>query len=311
MSDHITIYNHLSAHPDIQILPADDIERKFLVSLAEDTVDKDGYPTRQVNALGLERRRRASFYPDTLRLERFDISFKDAKKTSMRREWEEKAHCLSSGENAISEKVAADIPGIRNIAPDSYRVSSVCIAARASYDIIHHMDDENAAIQYKICNDACVFSSPHADRVYGYRREVELEAEKILGRNHAGFTPEEGHRLLDKSIAAIDQYLSHAPYNGLIQASSISKVCHANNLVALDYGRNNPQTGLSGVDYALLQNVRASEFLFESRRFALGSLIPAIPPAKLLKPGAGTINFADYFPDAHKFPAFPNPKFIC
>lgn len=307
MGDHATIYNHLSAHPDIRVtVPWEKPADKFLVSFAEDTVDADGYPTQGVSTLSLERRRRVSLITADNSFVRSDISFKDAHKSTMRREWEANSTCLSSGDADILAKVAADVPGAAHLKLDSFRTSGICITSRASYAITHFVD-RDTCVEYELCNDACVLTNPHADRVLGYRKEVELEGKEILSGSAHTLSVAELHDVLDRSLETIETYLKAANFRGEVRDASISKVRHTNAVVKADYEQAMPTyRGLNGLDWAVMQNVRAWDYTFEGRREVLGRLTTLIPSPRLLMPGVDTRHIEGYFPEQQKYKAFPD-----
>lgn len=307
MADHATIYAQLSSHPDIYIhatkeKPAD----KFLVSFAEETVDEEGYPTHGVSTLDLERRRRVSLLSADNSFVRMDISFKDAKKSTMRREWESNSTCLSTGDADILAKVAMDVPGAGLLVAGSFRTSGICITSRASYAMSHQVDSD-IFVEYELCNDGCVLTNPHADRILGYRKETELEAKKILSGRAGVLTVAEQHAILDRSLETLGAHIYAADFKGEIRDASISKVRHTNNVVKKDYETSMPSyRGMNGLDWAVLQNVRASDYAFEGRRDALARLITAIPSPRLLMPNVDPRHIKGYFPDQHKYEAFPD-----
>jgi hypothetical protein len=312
-SDYGTIYNALATHPNIRILGHAKPENKFLISFAEDTVDEEGYPTRQVRALNLERRRRLSLHTEDNSFRRYDISFKDADKTPCRREWEQVSDCLKTGDEEILKKIQRDIPAAHILNPDSFRVSSICITSRTSYEVLHILPKQNAAILYEICNDACVFTNPHADRIDGFRKEGEIEAKKLMVADPAQLAPAILNSLLDESTATLEAYLSNAPFIGRVAPASISKVCHANEVVRLDYERDMPPMEgiMNGNDWSLLQNVRAWDFMSANRREALARLAETVPSPKLLVPGMNPAALDKFFPNEKKYPLFPDPSLKC
>ncbi len=305
MADHITLYQALSNHPNIRITELQPPERRFLVSFAEDTVNDDGTPTREVAKLGLERRRRISLLPHGNELERFDISFKDAQKSTFRREWEVSSRCLRSGEEDILQTVSRDVPSVSTLNPESFRVSGICIASRAPYGFTHYLEKRDTAFRYHVCADACLLTNPHSDRILGYRREVEIEAKTLFLSNARDMAPERQNDLLNESLENIWRYLDGIKLIGRSAPASISKLAHANLVVQKDYERVMPNDFSSGLDWALVQNVRAWDYTFEAKREALSRLARTLPPAHLLMPDADVSALKDYFPNAHKYQPFP------
>jgi hypothetical protein len=311
--DYQSIYDNLCTQSDIRMLPVSMPPNKVLVSLAEDTVNEDGFPNSQVRALDLERRRRVSLMMHNASYQNFDISFKDAKKSDRRREWEAAAQCLQSGERDILKKLANDIPNATMLNPDSFRVSSICITSRADYSLLHVLEKEGAMVKYEICNDACVFSNPHADRILGFRKETEFEAKCIYVKDPKDQNAGRLNELLDTSLDQLKVVLGRTSFKGIALNASISKVNHANELVRMDYERNMPRTAgiADGREWALLQNVRAWEFIYPNRIDALVRLAQTLPPAKLLMPSVPTERLDPYFQDDHRYPLFPVPGLKC
>lgn len=306
MADHQTIYNGLARRDDIEILSRETTpEHRYLASLAEDTVDEEGHPTQLIRGLKLERRRRSSLYPADNSFRRHDISYKDALKSSFRREWDSASNCLRSGEEGITAKLTRDIPAASVINPENLRVSSICLTSRASYEVLHHLPKHHASIVYEVCNDACVFTSPHADHILGYRKETELEAKEIRLYAPDDMSDERLNRLLDVSINMLEPYVSKLKYKGLVQSASISKVCHANEMARMHYADTAETMHMDGHQWALIQNVRAWDYMANSRRAALSRLGETLPPAELLVPEAKTRLLKGFFPDSQKYPPFP------
>jgi hypothetical protein len=311
MEDHQTVYDYLAQRTDVAIISVAKPDSWFLVSLAEDTVDEQGYPTQYVRQLGLERRRRISLYPEDMSLRRFDISYKDAIKSSLRREWAAASGCLRSGEADIASKISKEIPDSHILNPDLFRVSSICITARTSYEISHALPDTGALIIYEVCNDACVFTTPHADRILGYRKEVELEATRIETASGIFLTDDEKNKLLDQSIEALENKINKLPFSGSVIPADISKVCHANKVTGDSYHITATANGMDGHQWALIQNVRAFDYLAPTRIQALARIAESLPPARLLVPGTPQGDLKGYFPKQEQFPLFPDPCLKC
>lgn len=306
MSDHQRIYDMLLCQPDITITSIEPPARKFLVSLAEDTVNADGFPTNGVRDLSLERRRRLSLFPEDGSFRRFDISFKDAEKSDRRREWAENSECLRSGEQGILLQVARDIPDAARLDPDSYRVRSVCITSRSSYDVM--LQTGKNAVIVEVANDACVITNPHADRILGYRKEVEMEIKEVLMSDHRHTSEADINAVIDQGMLRLRDLLTNAALKGRSVEAVDSKVKHANTLVDLDYGAGMASHyKMSGGDWALLQNVQAFHFMGVEKRDALIRLTETIPPPELLMPFSNKKKLKGYFPDEEIYPSAFGP----
>lgn len=305
MADHHTIYQGLINRDDIIALPYEAPEERLLVSFAEDTVNAEGKATRLIHGLDLERRRRINFYPGDRHIGRYDISYKDRHKSALRREWDSASTCLRSGEKAMAEKLTRDIPNASIINPDEIRVSAICLTARAPYEVLHVLPGQNASIVYEVCNDACVYTSPHADYILGYRKETELEAKEVRIHGYGGTSDDRINHLLDVSINTLEPYLSSLNFLGQVKPADISKVCHSNIMSEMHYADTARSHNVSGVEWALMQNVRAWDFTQTARREALKQIGSTLPSATLLVPNAKEHDFQDHFPGAQKYTLFP------
>ncbi len=305
MADHHTIFQGLTSRNDITPLSSEYPEERLLVSFAEDTVNDEGKPTRLVNGLDLERRRRINFYPGDKSIGRYDISYKDRQKSALRREWDSAATCLRSGEKDMAQKLSRDIPNASIINPDEIRVSAICLTARAPYEVLHELPGHNAAVVYEVCNDACVFTSPHADYILGYRKETELEAKEVRIYKQGDTSDARINHLLDISINTLEPYLFGLDFQGQVRPAGISKVCHSNIMSEMHYADTARNQNVSGIEWALMQNVRTWDYTQSSRRDALKQIGATLPSATLLVPNSREHDFRDYFPGAHKYPLFP------
>ncbi len=306
MSDHQSIYDMLSRQPDITITAIEPPVRKFLVSLAEDTVDENGFPTNEVKKLALERRRRLSLFPEDGSFRRFDISFKDAHKSDKRREWAENSECLRSGDQEILAKVAHDVPGAAKLNPDLFRVSSVCITSRASYEA--ELSVGGNIVKVEVANDACADTNSHLDRILGYRKEVEFEITGVLVADPKNQSEKNVNRIIDIAMIRLHDILKNTPMKGRAVEAADSKVRHADKLVDSDYAAGlASHYKMSGRDWALLQNVQAFHFMGLEKREALVRLTETIPPPELLMPFSDHKKLKKYFPDEDIYPSAFGP----
>ncbi len=91
-----SIYDMLAASDDVLIVPSGTrVNPGILISLGLDTVNDEGYPSREVEKAGYTIRNRFSYQPGAVRepFKRFDRSVKSIEKTDLRKEWE--ASCAS------------------------------------------------------------------------------------------------------------------------------------------------------------------------------------------------------------------------
>jgi hypothetical protein len=304
-------YNYLHTIHSINVLPQLHTNKNMLISLREDTAAQD------IAKAGFMRRRRADFNLSNAvhPFSQFDESAKDllpnAKVTPsglrLRREWE--AHAFGKGLHFSRDDLQAvlgkgyetftqisDLPDVMKTTEESQlRVSSAIITSRASYHLIHHMPDLNAAMSYEVCNDCCLITTPHGDIRVAKRTELELEIKDIYFAGQP--LDEQGiEKLIVESMHRMNEITYASGLNFF--TSEESKMEQADRAVAAYYEQHGMtasvtniagaiiQDGhLNGTQYALLQDVTAQSFLQHTNQ--LGRIARALPlPRQIIAEGS-------------------------
>ena len=288
------IDTHIVKHPNVILVDKPIPDNGYLLSLPEDTVGPDGKATNEIQALGLEKRRRVNYNAETDLLTRFDVSFKDAVKSTHRREWEAFADSLRTGNKEASQKVAIDIPGVAHIDYKAYRVMGTCMTSRQIAYYAHMLADQSACVLFEVNNDACALATAHADILLGYRREKECEAADVYASKRRGNSESETHAILDEAIDEVTQIIESGPYADSISRAIESKGAHTVRLNKEYYEAGLLYPDIDGRDVVLMQNVEATTFMGKVPNMgAMSNTIPS--PWEQHIANENTV-FEEYFP---------------
>lgn len=302
MSVMYKIYDALSLSEDIAIVPnSGTFENGTMVSLGLDTVGEDGLPTRKIDESGYTLRSRAGFTSEAKApYSHIDWSVKSAEKTIHRKEWESPNE--GGRFNMDYARLLAENPSLPAVFSEidtaDLRVSSVCLTSRYMYSLKHDMPEHGITLFYDMCNDACVFTTPHADAPVGYRRELEAEVKKVFVNRD--ISEEELNHLITISLSRMQDKIETAAL-GEASYTDKSKLKDAQDHVAAYYERRFQgelaEMGQNGEDHALAQNIRPEDFHHKTKLQNLSKLFSMIPHAKDLNPEDRTQVFDDHFPN--------------
>ncbi len=290
---------YLSNQSRIKLIDKPIPDTGFVLSLPQDTVDENGFATNRMQELALENRRRLNFNHIEKALRRFDVSFKDAGKSGVRREWEAHADCLNTGYRAVQQKVVQDIPKIAEVVKADYRVLGAIMVSRQITNFSYMLSDESAVVDIEANNDAGVITTPHADCILDYRREKEFEITQVhLNKNYLS-SNDRLNRILDTAISEVRTLVETSPMNAHFNYTNESKGAHTARLVAEAYTKNNLYPDMNGRDIALLQNVVAQTYQGKlNNLLALSSTIPTVQ--EQYEATADTRYNGQYFRAPHK-----------
>lgn len=276
IDDAFILEDEFRESPQVRLLEPPTPHDGVLISLAQDVVDSNGMPVSTLYDLNVESRRRFSMNPNTGDLVRFDVSFKDAGKTSARREWEGAAYDLHTGHEEAMQKIAADIPEITEIDPSAFRIMGPCIASRSSNYHRFLLADCSAMLTVETNDDACVFSTPHADQILGYRFEREPEITAIHLPKRSNTSDEALHVALDKGLDEIKTIINSSKISAKIKFEEMSKGGEIVRRVSHHYDSGSMYQGMSGRNAALLQNITAQDYYGKASALCrLASTIPS------------------------------------
>lgn len=294
MADGNLLHNALITSSDVSQVTQARPHDGLLVSLAQDLVDEKGYPLSLLRKSNIEGRRRFSFDPKTGNIVRFDVSFKDAGKSKLRREWEGVADSLHSGMDEAIAKLSVDFPHLAVVEENSFRIAGACLCARASTDYHMISSDGNVCFTVEANDDACVFTTPHADILLGYRKEKEFEITSIRFPKKYKANKDEAHERLDEGIDKVRGLFENSAAQKRIHLAEISKGGDITRRVSQFYEGHGIYPEMDGVDQALLQNVRGQDFY--GKILAMQELAATIPSSYVLAQGCPDTNFNSYFP---------------
>lgn len=269
---------YLSEQSRIRLIDKPVSDTGFVLSLPQDTVDENGFGTNMMQKLKLENRRRLNFNHIEKALKRFDVSFKDAGKSDMRREWEAFGNCLNTGYSKAQSKVVQDIPEVAHIDKQAYRVLGAIMVSRQITNFSYMLNDESAVVDIEANNDAGVITTPHADYILDYRREKEFEITQVHLKNNSLFNSDnEVNHILDTAISEIRALVELSPMSAHFNYTNESKGAHTARLVGEAYEKNNLYPDMSGRDIALMQNVVANTYQGKlNNLLAISSTIPTV-----------------------------------
>jgi hypothetical protein len=296
---------------DLIILDLMQPRKRFLISVSMDTVDKNGYPTFQVENSGHLLRSRFDFDPREQIISKIDISAKerleylrhlfnlkamDANNPDMknllhvkRREWEletELLPILGGYQEFLVANHGNELPyEFDQISSHFLRAETVIATARGTYFTAIKIPGVHAIALFEHAHDVCAIAPPYFDTIIGHRYELEPEVKYIITEENV----DEKHliEIIDTAMTKMDNIIRTSALP--IIPSQESKIEEAQYLVNQHF-KNSAKTagvtsrqGREGRRYALIQNVDPDNVI--KNRKGLKFLTQTLPDPRLLLQG--------------------------